>query len=137
MIGPCARRAKNSPPPINPTNRMLTTKAPNARQARRIPRLRRRAIRKTVELGISPDSIKSHASFKSKYDLAITLASDETKATCEAYGVWVEKSMYGRKYMGVERTTFLIGPDGRIAEAWPKVKVPGHAEAVLKASQAL
>ena len=91
----------------------------------------------TEVVGVSPDSAKSHAAFKSKYDLAITLASDETKATCEAYGVWVEKSMYGRKYMGVERATFLIGADGRIAETWPKVKVPGHAEAVLASSQAL
>ena len=91
----------------------------------------------TDVVGVSPDSVKSHAAFKSKYDLAITLASDETKATCEAYGVWVEKSMYGRKYMGVERATFLIGADGRIAETWPKVKVPGHAEAVLASSQAL
>ena len=91
----------------------------------------------TDVVGVSPDSVKSHAAFKSKYDLAITLASDETKATCEAYGVWVEKSMYGRKYMGVERMTFLIGTDGRIAETWPKVKVPGHAEAVLAASREL
>ncbi len=91
----------------------------------------------TEVVGVSPDSVKSHAAFKSKYDLAITLASDETKAACEAYGVWVEKSMYGRKYMGVERATFLIGADGRVAETWPKVKVPGHAEAVLAASRAL
>ena len=91
----------------------------------------------TEVVGVSPDSVKSHAAFKSKYDLAITLASDETKATCEAYGVWVEKSMYGRKYMGVERATFLIGADGRVAETWPKVKVPGHAEAVLAATRAL
>jgi thioredoxin-dependent peroxiredoxin len=91
----------------------------------------------TEVVGVSPDNLKSHSAFRSKHRLGITLASDESKATCEAYGVWVEKSMYGRKYMGVERATFLIGPDGRIAQVWPKVKVPGHAEEVLRASQAL
>ncbi len=65
------------------------------------------------------------------------LAADENKETCQAYGVWAEKSMYGRKYLGVERTTFLIGPDGRIAEIWPKVSVKGHAEAVLAAARTL
>ena len=88
-------------------------------------------------LGVSPDSLKSHAKFKEKYALDIPLASDEAKATLEAYGVWVEKSMYGRKYMGVERSTFLIGADGRIARIWRKVKVPKHADEVLKAAQAL
>src|SRR5579863_7518425 len=82
-------------------------------------------------LGVSPDSVKSHAKFKAKHALALDLAADEGKAMLAAYGVWVEKSMYGRKYMGVERSTFLIGPDGRIARAWRKVKVPGHAEQVL------
>jgi peroxiredoxin Q/BCP len=91
----------------------------------------------TAVLGVSPDSVKSHAKFKAKHGLALDLAADEGKAMLEAYGVWTEKSMYGRKYMGVERTTFLIGPDGRIAQVWRKVKVPGHAEAVLKAAQAL
>ena len=88
-------------------------------------------------LGVSPDSLKSHAKFKEKYGLDFALASDEAKATLAAYGVWVEKSMYGRKYMGVERTTFLIAADGRIARVWRKVKVPKHADEVLKAAQAL
>jgi peroxiredoxin Q/BCP len=88
-------------------------------------------------IGLSPDSVKSHDKFRAKYELAISLAADETKATLSAYGVWVEKSMYGRKYMGVERSTFLLGPDGRIAKIWRKVKVPGHAEAVLAAAKAL
>lgn len=88
-------------------------------------------------LGMSPDSAASHAKFKAKHDLALALAADEAKATLEAYGVWVEKSMYGRKYMGVERTTFLIDRAGVIAEVWRKVKVPGHAEAVLAAARAL
>ena len=91
----------------------------------------------TEVIGISPDSLKSHDKFQAKYGLDLTLASDEGKAMLEAYGVWVEKSMYGRKYMGVERTTVLVGRDGRIAEVWSKVKVPGHAEAVLKAAQAV
>ena len=88
-------------------------------------------------LGVSPDSLKSHAKFREKYALDIPLASDEAKETLNAYGVWVEKSMYGRKYMGVERTTFLIGADGRIARVWRKVKVPKHADEVLQATQAL
>ena len=90
-----------------------------------------------VLIGLSPDSPKSHDKFKAKHGLSVALASDETKSTLEAYGVWVEKSMYGRKYMGVERSTFLIKPDGTIAEIWRKVKVPGHAEAVLEAARAL
>jgi peroxiredoxin Q/BCP len=92
---------------------------------------------KTVVVGMSPDPVKSHDKFRAKYQLSLPLASDETKATLGAYGVWVEKSMYGRKYMGVERTTVLIGPDGRIARIWRKVKVPGHAEEVLAAAKAL
>jgi peroxiredoxin Q/BCP len=95
------------------------------------------AAQGAVILGVSPDSVASHARFKAKHNLGFTLVSDETKAMLSAYGVWVEKSMYGRKYMGVERTTFLIGADGRIAEIWRKVKVPGHAEAVLAAVAAL
>jgi peroxiredoxin Q/BCP len=101
------------------------------------------ALRTTFEtkgaviLGASPDSVASHAKFKAKHNLGFQLASDEAKAMLTAYGVWVEKSMYGRKYMGVERTTFLIGPDGRIARIWRKVKVPGHAAAVLAAVEAL
>lgn len=88
-------------------------------------------------IGISPDSAKKHDKFKEKHQLTVDLVADEEKTALEAYGVWVEKSMYGRKYMGVERTTFLIGPDGRIARVWPKVKVPGHAQAVLDAVKAL
>ena len=88
-------------------------------------------------LGVSPDSVKSHDKFKKKYELQFALGADETKSMLEAYGVWREKSMYGRKYMGVERTTFLIGADGRIARVWRKVKVPGHAEEVLAAARAI
>lgn len=88
-------------------------------------------------VGISPDSVASHAKFKTKYDLAVTLAADPDKAAAEAYGVWVEKSMYGKKYMGVERSTFLIAKDGKIAKSWRKVKVPGHSDEVLAAVKAL
>lgn len=88
-------------------------------------------------LGVSPDSVASHAKFRKKYELSIDLAADPEKAMLEAYGVWVEKSMYGRKYMGVERTTVLIDAGGKVVEVWEKVKVPGHAEAVLKAAEAL
>jgi len=88
-------------------------------------------------IGVSPDSLKSHDKFRAKYGLDLTLASDEAKEMLESYGVWAEKSMYGRKYMGVERTTVLVDRDGRIAEVWSKVKVPGHAEAVLEAVRAL
>ena len=91
----------------------------------------------TVVIGVSPDPVKSHDKFAAKHDLAFPLVSDESKAMLEAYGVWVEKSMYGRKYMGVERTTMLIDRGGRIARIWPKVKVPGHAEDVLEAARAL
>jgi peroxiredoxin Q/BCP len=79
----------------------------------------------------------NHEKFKAKHDLALTLLADESKKMLETYGVWTEKSMYGRKYMGVERTTFLIGPDGKIAHVWHKVKVPNHAEEVLAAAKAL
>ncbi len=88
-------------------------------------------------LGVSPDPTKRHDKFKAKYELDFPLASDEQKTMLEAYGVWVEKSMYGRKYMGVERSTFLIGADGRIARVWRKVKVPGHAQEVLEAAKTL
>lgn len=88
-------------------------------------------------VGVSPDSAASHAKFKTKHKLDLELISDESKAMLEAYGVWAEKSLYGRKYMGVERTTFLIGQDGKIADIWHKVKVAGHAEAVLTAAQNL
>ncbi|MEO0809421.1 MAG: thioredoxin-dependent thiol peroxidase [Pseudomonadota bacterium] len=87
--------------------------------------------------GLSPDSIASHIKFKKKHELNVTLISDEEKGVLENYGVWVEKSMYGRKYMGVERTTLLIDAAGSIARIWRKVKVPGHAEAVLKAVKEL
>ncbi len=91
----------------------------------------------TLILGVSPDPVKSHDKFKAKHGLEFGLISDESKAMLEAYGVWVEKSMYGRKYMGVERTTVLIGADGKIAQVWNKVKVPGHAKEVLAAAKAL
>jgi thioredoxin-dependent peroxiredoxin len=83
-------------------------------------------------LGVSPDGTTSHAKFKKKYELDFTLLSDESKAMLEAYGVWVEKSMYGKKYMGVERTTFLIDEKGIITHIWNKVKVPNHANEVLE-----
>jgi peroxiredoxin Q/BCP len=88
-------------------------------------------------VGVSPDSVKSHDRFKAKHELGVILAADEERKAIEAYGAWGEKSMYGRKYMGVLRTTFLIGPDRRIAEVWENVKVKGHAEAVLAAVKAL
>lgn len=83
--------------------------------------------------GISPDGLKKHLKFREKHGLTVPLISDEEKAAAQAYGVWVEKSMYGRKYMGIERSTFLIDKSGKIAKAWRKVKVPGHAETVLEA----
>lgn len=88
-------------------------------------------------LGLSPDSVQSHDKFKCKYGLAHVLVSDEEKTAADAYGVWVEKSMYGKKYMGVERSTFLVDGKGRIAKVWRKVKVPGHAELVLAAVREL
>jgi peroxiredoxin Q/BCP len=92
---------------------------------------------KTEIVGVSPDSGKSHDKFKAKHRLGFTLLSDEAKEALEAYGVWAEKSMYGRTYMGVARTTFLIGPDGKIVQVWHKVKVPNHAEEVLQAARDL
>jgi peroxiredoxin Q/BCP len=91
----------------------------------------------TQIVGVSPDSLKSHDKFRAKYGLDFTLASDKATAMLQAYGVWIEKSMYGRKYMGVERTTVLLDRAGDIAQVWSKVKVPGHAEEVLRAAQAL
>ncbi len=88
-------------------------------------------------IGVSPDSAASHDKFKRKHGLAISLAADPQKAAIEAYGVWKEKSMYGRKYFGVERSTYLIDREGRIAKIWRKVKVPGHADEVLAAAKAL
>jgi peroxiredoxin Q/BCP len=88
-------------------------------------------------VGVSPDSVESHQKFRKKYDLNVRLAADADKTVAMAYGVWVEKSMYGRRYMGVERSTFLIDKHGRIARSWRKVKVPGHAAEVLAAVQAI
>lgn len=90
-----------------------------------------------VVIGISPDSAKSHAKFAKKHELSVDLIADEEKSVAEAYGVWVEKSMYGRKYMGVERSTYLIGPDGTLQQIWRNVKVPGHAKAVLDKVESL
>ncbi len=90
-----------------------------------------------VVIGMSPDSTKKHDKFKAKHQIGIDLVSDETLKTLNDYGVWGEKTMYGRKYMGVERATFLIGRDGRIARIWRKVRVPGHAEEVLEAVRAI
>jgi peroxiredoxin Q/BCP len=88
---------------------------------------------KATVIGVSKDPVSSHDKFKKKYELPFTLASDAEGHVCEDYGVWAEKSMYGKKYMGIERTTFLIGPDGVIQKVWNKVKVPGHVAEVLKA----
>jgi peroxiredoxin Q/BCP len=88
-------------------------------------------------VGISRDPMKKHDKFIAKYDLKVPLASDEDGAVSDAFGTWVEKSMYGRKYMGMERSTFLIGGDGKVVRAWRKVKVPGHAAEVLAAVKAL
>ena len=88
-------------------------------------------------VGISKDTPASHAKFAAKHSLTVQLASDVDGAACEAFGVWVEKAMYGRKYMGIERATFLFGADGRLATAWRKVRVAGHADTVLAAAQLL
>ncbi len=87
----------------------------------------------TVVLGVSPDSVAKHEKFASKYDLPFPLLADEDHAICEKYGVWVEKNMYGKKYWGVQRATFLIGKDGKVARVWPKVKVAGHVDEVAAA----
>jgi thioredoxin-dependent peroxiredoxin len=91
------------------------------------------AKKKVVLLGVSPDGAKSHAGFKAKHGLPFPLLVDEDKEICQAYGVWREKSLYGRKFMGVERSTFVIGPDGRIVRAERKVSVAGHAQEMLEA----
>jgi peroxiredoxin Q/BCP len=91
----------------------------------------------TAILGVSADPVKAQDAFKAKHGLAVPLASDETHRMLEAYGVWGEKSMYGKKFMGITRTTVLIDRDGRIARIWPKVKVEGHAEEVLAAAKEL
>jgi thioredoxin-dependent peroxiredoxin len=92
---------------------------------------------KTDILGVSADPVKAQDAFKKKHDLTVGLLSDETHRMLEAYGVWGEKSMYGRTFLGITRTTFLIGPDGRIARIWSKVKVDGHAAEVLAAAKSL
>ena len=88
-------------------------------------------------LGVSKDDVASHMKFIAKHSLKVDLVSDSDGAVCEAYGVWVEKNMYGRKYMGIERSTFLIDQKGYLKEIWRKVKVPGHAEKVLEALSAV
>ena len=88
-------------------------------------------------IGISPDSVSDHDKFKAKHNLTIGLAADEEKETAEAYGVWVEKSMYGKRYMGVDRSTFLVDPKGKLARIWRKVKVEGHVQEVLEAAKGL
>ena len=88
-------------------------------------------------VGVSKDDAQSHAKFTAKYDLKVPLATDRDGSVCEAFGVWTEKNMYGRKYMGIERATFLIDRDGVVKQVWRKVKVAGHAEEVLKAAQEL
>ncbi len=92
--------------------------------------------RKTALLGVSRDSLTSHQKFVAKYGLKVILGADEDGSVCEAYGVWREKQLYGRKFMGIIRTTFLIGPDGVVRQVWRKVRVPGHADEVLEASEA-
>lgn len=88
-------------------------------------------------LGVSKDDAKKHAKFTEKYDLKVPLATDTDGSVCEAFGTWGEKSLYGRKYMGIDRATFLIDRDGTVSRVWRKVKVPGHAEAVLEAAREL
>ena len=88
-------------------------------------------------LGVSKDAAKAHHKFTEKYGLKVPLASDTDGSACEAFGTWVEKSMYGQKYMGIDRATFLVDRDGVVKRVWRKVKVPGHAEEVLKAAQEL
>lgn len=90
-----------------------------------------------VVLGVSKDSVKKHEKFRDKHSLGVALLSDEDGDVCERYGVWVEKNMYGKTYLGIERATFLIAANGTIAQIWRKVKVPGHVDAVLEAVQAL
>ncbi|MEL6532087.1 MAG: peroxiredoxin [Pseudomonadota bacterium] len=88
-------------------------------------------------IGISKDSVAKHEKFIAKHSLGVIMASDEASDVCERYGTWKEKSMYGKTYMGIERSTFLIDGEGKIAQAWRKIRVPGHVEAVLEATQAL
>ncbi|HVZ78480.1 MAG TPA: thioredoxin-dependent thiol peroxidase [Gemmatimonadaceae bacterium] len=109
-----------------------TTEACEFRDA--FPRFRKS---KAVILGVSPDSVKSHQKFKAKYDLPFTLLADPEHEVCEKYGVWQEKSMYGRKYMGVARTTYIIDANGKVAKVFEKVKPAGHAEEIEAALKAL
>lgn len=88
-------------------------------------------------IGVSKDTLAKHEKFRTKHDLSVLLASDEEGATCDAFGVWVEKNMYGRKYMGIERATFLVDAEGVVRNVWRKVKVKGHVDAVLEAAKAL
>jgi len=90
-----------------------------------------------VIVGVSKDTVAKHDKFKAKHGLSVILGSDENGDVCERYGVWVEKKMYGKTYMGIERATFLIRPDGTLGQIWRKVKVPGHVDAVLEAVKAL
>lgn len=90
-----------------------------------------------VIIGVSKDSVKKHDNFRNKHDLGIILGSDADSDACEKYGVWKEKSMYGKTFMGIERSTFLIGSDGRLLQEWRKVRVKGHVEAVLEAAKSL
>jgi peroxiredoxin Q/BCP len=101
---------------------------------RRTSASRRRASRSS---GLSKDDVASHDRFKSRYGLPFPLASDESGAVVEAYGCWIEKSMYGKTYMGTDRSTFLIGPDGTLERVWRSVKVPGHVEEVLEVAKKL
>jgi len=91
----------------------------------------------TVVVGVSKDSVAKHAKFRAKYELGIPLVSDEDGTLCEDYGVWVEKAMYGKTYMGIERATYLIDTTGKIAQIWRKVRVPGHVDAVLEAAKGI
>ncbi len=91
----------------------------------------------TVVIGVSKDSVARHAKFRTKYDLGVKLASDPEGEVIERYGSWVEKTLYGRKYMGIDRSTFLIDRAGKLAKVWRKVKVPGHAQAVLEAARGI
>ena len=90
-----------------------------------------------VVIGVSKDTVEKHAKFRAKYDLGVILVSDKDGSLCEDYGTWVEKNMYGKKSMGIERATFLIDAEGQVAQVWRKVKVPGHVDAVLEAVRAL
>lgn len=92
---------------------------------------------KATVIGVSKDSVERHDKFKAKYDLPFTLVSDTDGKICEKYGTWIQKSLYGRKYMGIDRATFLIDKTGTVRNIWRKVKVPGHVEAVLEAVKAL